>query len=163
RYGHTSSSTPFPYTTLFRSMVALGPMADMVNEFEAAYRKQFSFLMPGKPLIVEAVSVEVIASGGVHEEQELDRRKPGKPVESIRVFTGGKWHAAPLYEREDLGAGQRIDGPAVIAEAHATTVVEPEWRATVTSLNHLVLERIQERKSHVALGTRVDPVMLEVF
>src|SRR2546421_358667 len=39
-------------------MVALGPMADMVNEFEAAYRKQFSFLMPGKPLIVEAVSVE---------------------------------------------------------------------------------------------------------
>src|SRR5438046_3977232 len=42
-------------------MVALGPVADMVNEFEAAYRKQFSFLMPGKPLIVEAVSVEVIA------------------------------------------------------------------------------------------------------
>ena len=144
-------------------MVALGPMADMVNEFEAAYRKQFSFLMPGKPLIVEAVSVEAIASGGVHEEQELDRKNPGKPVESIRVFTGGKWREAPLYWREDLGAGQRIDGPAVIAEANATTVVEPEWRATVTSLNHLVLERIKERKSHVALGTRVDPVMLEVF
>jgi len=144
-------------------MVALGPMADMVNEFEAAYRKQFSFLMPGKPLIVEAVSVEAIASGGVHEEQEIDRKNPGKPVESIRVFTGGKWREAPLYWREDLGAGQRIDGPAVIAEANATTVVEPEWRATVTSLNHLVLERIKERKSHVALGTRVDPVMLEVF
>jgi 5-oxoprolinase (ATP-hydrolysing) len=79
------------------------------------------------------------------------------------VFTGGKWHAAPLYRREDLGAGQRIDGPAVIAEANATTVVEPEWRATVTSLNHLLLERIKERKTHVALGTRVDPVMLEIF
>src|SRR3989449_11322588 len=90
-------------------------------------------------------------------------KKPGKPVEGIRVFTGGKWHAAPLYRREDLGAGQRIDGPAVIAEANATTVVEPEWRATVTSLNHLVLERIKERKTHVALGTRVDPVMLEGF
>jgi 5-oxoprolinase (ATP-hydrolysing) len=144
-------------------IVALGPMADMVARFEAAYRKQFSFLMPGKPLIVEAVSVEVIASGGVHEEQEVDRKTPGKPVESIRVFTGGKWHAAPLYRREDLGAGQRIDGPAVIAEANATTVVEPEWRATVTSLNHLLLERIKERKTHVALGTRVDPVMLEIF
>src|SRR6266480_3953522 len=144
-------------------MVALGPMADMVNEFEAAYRKQFSFLMPGKPLIVEAVSVEAIASGGVHEEQEIDRKNPGKPVESIRVFTGGKWREVPLYWREDLGAGQRIDGPAVIAEANATTVVEPEWRATVTSLNHLVLERIKERKSHVALGTQIDPVMLEIF
>src|SRR6266851_3387770 len=144
-------------------VVALGPIADMVAQFEAAYRKQFSFLMPGKSLIVEAVSVEVIASGGVHEEQEVDRKKAGKPVESIRVFTGGKWHPAPLYRREDLGAGQRIDGPAVIAEANATTVVEPEWRATVTSLNHLVLERIRERKTHVALGTRVDPVMLEIF
>ena len=144
-------------------MVALGPMADMVNEFEAAYRKQFSFLMPGKPLIVEAVSVEVIASGGVHEEQELGRKKPGKPVEGIRVFTGGKWHAAPLYRREDLGAGQRIDGPAVIAEANATTVVEPEWRATVTPLNHLVLDRVQARRAQTAIGTQVDPVMLEIF
>src|SRR6267143_400935 len=144
-------------------IVALGPMADMVARFEAAYRKQFSFLMPGKPLIVEAVSVEVIASGSVHEEQEVDRKKPGKPVESIGVFTGGKWHAAPLYRREDLGAGERIEGPAIIAEAHATTVVEPEWRATVTSLNHLLLERIKERRTRVAIGTRVDPVMLEIF
>src|SRR3989441_10972509 len=144
-------------------MVALGPVADMVAQFEAAYRKQFSFLMPSKPLIVEAVSVEVIASGGVHEEQEVDRKKPGKPVEGIRVFTGGKWHAAPLYRREDLGAGQRIDGPAVIAEANATTVVEPEWRGAGTSFDHLVLERIIERRTHVALGTRVDPVMLEIF
>src|SRR5207244_3355696 len=117
----------------------------------AAYRKQFSFLMPGKPLIVEAVSVEVIASGGVHEEREVDGKKPGNPVESIRVFTGGKWHAAPLYRREDLGAGQRIDGPAVIAEAHATTVVEPEWRATLTPLNHLVLDRVQSRRAQTVI------------
>src|SRR5467141_2643843 len=144
-------------------IVALGPVAGMVAQFEAAYRKQFSFLMPGKPLIVEAVSVEVIAPGGVHEEQEVDRKNPGKPVESIRVFTGGKWHAAPLYRREDLGAGQRIDGPAVIAEANATTVVEPEWRATVTPLNHLVLDRVQARRAQTAIGTQVDPVMLEIF
>src|SRR5437667_4141815 len=89
-------------------MVALGPKADQVNEFVAAYRKQFSFLMPGKPLIVEAVSVEAIASGGVHEEQEIDRKNPGKPVESIRVFTAGKWREAPLYWREYLAAGQLI-------------------------------------------------------
>ena len=144
-------------------IVALGPVAEMVAQFEAAYRKQFSFLMPGKSLIVEAVSVEVIASGGVHEEQELDRKKPGKPVEGIRVFTGGKWHAAPLYRREDLGAGQRIDGPAVIAEANATTVVEPEWRAIVTPLNHLVLDRVEARRAQTAIGTQIDPVMLEIF
>ena len=45
--------------------------------------------------------------------------------------------------REDLGAGSHIDGPAIVAEANATTVVEPEWRATVTPLNHLILRRVQ--------------------
>jgi 5-oxoprolinase (ATP-hydrolysing) len=144
-------------------IVALGSVTDMVAQFEAAYRKQFSFLMPGKSLIVEAVSVEAIAAGEVHEEQEVDKRKPGKPVETVRMFTLGKWREAPLYRREDLGPGARIEGPAIIAEANATTMVEPEWRAIVTPLNHLVLNRVQARRAQTAIGTQVDPVMLEIF
>ena len=81
----------------------------------------------------------------------------------IRMFTGGRWHEAPLYRREELGPGSRIDGPAIIAEANATTVVEPEWHATITTLNHLVLERSTPRKTRAAVGTTVDPVMLEIF
>src|SRR2546428_6280586 len=144
-------------------IVALGPIADMLSQFEAAYRKQFSFLMPGKPLIVEAVSAEAIASGEVHEERKVDQKKPGKPVETVRMFTLGRWREAPLYRREDLGPGERIEGPAIIAEANATTVVEPEWRATVTPLNHMVLDRVQARRWQTAIGTQVDPVMLEIF
>jgi 5-oxoprolinase (ATP-hydrolysing) len=41
--------------------------------------------------------------------------------------------------------------------------VEPEWRATVTGLDHLVLERVTPRRTASAVGTRVDPVMLEIF
>ena len=44
-------------------VVTLGPVADMLAQFETAYRKQFSFLMPGRALIAEAVSVEAIAAG----------------------------------------------------------------------------------------------------
>ena len=144
-------------------IVTLGPLAAMAGEFEAAYRKQFSFLMPDKPLIVEAVSVEAIAPGEVRHEETLSARAPGSPAEIVRMFTGGKWRDAPLYRREALGAGQRIEGPAIIAEANATTVVEPEWRASVTRLNHVLLERVSPRKHRVALGTRVDPVRLEIF
>ncbi|TMH87883.1 MAG: 5-oxoprolinase [Betaproteobacteria bacterium] len=143
--------------------VALGPMADMVAGFEAAYRKQFSFLMPGKPLIVEAVSVEAIAPGEVHVEEKIGESSDAKPVETVRMFTLGEWRAAPLYRREDLGPGKRIEGPAIIAEAHATTVVEPEWHAIVTALNHVVLQRSKPREARAALGTSVDPVMLEIF
>jgi 5-oxoprolinase (ATP-hydrolysing) len=144
-------------------VVSLAPLARMRAEFEAAYRQQFSFLMPGRALVVEAVSVEAIARGeDVHEEISRER-KSGNPLESVRMFSGGKWHEAPLYRREDLAPGQRVDGPAIIAEANATTVVEPEWRATVTPMNHLVLERTKEKSRKAAIGTQVDPVRLELF
>jgi 5-oxoprolinase (ATP-hydrolysing) len=144
-------------------VVTLGSLADMLAQFEAAYRKQFSFLMPGKALIAEAVSVEALAAGQAIAERPAPPKPAGAPAETVRIFTGGAWRAAPLYRREDLAPGQRIEGPAIIAEANATTVVEPEWRASVTPLDHLVLERVKPRKSHRAIGTQVDPVMLEIF
>jgi 5-oxoprolinase (ATP-hydrolysing) len=144
-------------------VVTLGSLADMQAQFEAAYRKQFSFLMPGKALVAEAVSVEALAAGQAIAEHPAPPKPAGAPAETVRIFSGGAWRAAPLYKREDLAPGQRIDGPAVIAEANATTVVEPEWRASVTALDHLVLERAVQRKNATAIGTRVDPVMLEIF
>ncbi|HXU41762.1 MAG TPA: hydantoinase B/oxoprolinase family protein [Burkholderiales bacterium] len=143
--------------------VMLGSVAEMTAQFEAAYRKQFSFLMPGRKLVAEALSVEAIARGEEISEQAGSRKPPASAVERVRVFSAGRWHEAPLYRREELAAGQKIDGPAIIAEANATTVVEPEWRATVTNLDHLVLERTKERSSGKAVGTSVDPVMLEIF
>src|SRR5262249_22818834 len=74
--------------------------------------------------------------------------------------------ATPLYVRADTRPGDSIDGPAIIAEANATTVVEPGWRATVTERDHLVLKRITPRPLRQAAGvhdTRVDPVLLEIF
>ena len=137
---------------------------EMAQLFEAAYRKQFSFLMQGRALIVESISVEGVARGAVFNESPVERTIPNaSPVARVRMFSGGRWRDAPLFRREDLGPGERLDGPAIIAEANATTVVEPEWRAEVTRLDHLVLERIFPRKRSDALGTDVDPVMLEIF
>jgi 5-oxoprolinase (ATP-hydrolysing) len=143
--------------------VALGPLADMTAQFEAAYRKQFSFLMPGRGLVAEAVSVEAVAPSEAVSEPSPEKGSPASPLETVRMFSGGKWHEAPLYRREALAPGQRIDGPAIIAEANATTVVEPEWRASVTALNHLILERAHAKSRRAAVGTTVDPVRLEIF
>jgi 5-oxoprolinase (ATP-hydrolysing) len=143
--------------------VPLGTPAEMTARFEAAYRKQFSFLMPGRALIVEALSVEAVGGGEPFHEQPARRKEHGKPLETSRMFSGGRWHDAPLYRREDLAPGQRIEGPAIIAEANATTVVEPEWRAEITPLDHLLLQRTTARKNLAAIGTSVDPVMLEIF
>jgi hypothetical protein len=50
-----------------------------------------------------------------------------------------------------------------VAEANATTVVEPGWQAQVTPADQMVLERVVPRETRVALGTQADPVMLEIF
>jgi 5-oxoprolinase (ATP-hydrolysing) len=145
-------------------LVPLGTPAEMTGRFEAAYRKQFSFLMPGKALIAEALSVEATGGGEVFEENHpLEKTREADPAETVRMFTGGRWHDTPVYRREELAPGQSIEGPAIIAEANATTVVEPEWRAKVTALNHLLLERTREKRKSSAIGTSVDPVMLEIF
>jgi len=65
--------------------------------------------------------------------------------------------------REDLRPGDVIPGPAIIAEKNATTVVEPGWEAVLTALDHLVLDRRIPRSVTYAVGTSVDPVLLEVF
>jgi 5-oxoprolinase (ATP-hydrolysing) len=59
--------------------------------------------------------------------------------------------------------GDRVQGPAIIAEKNATNIVEPGWQAQVTPLNHLVLKRVAARPERKAMGTDADPVMLEIF
>jgi 5-oxoprolinase (ATP-hydrolysing) len=143
--------------------VPFGAPAEMQRAFEEAYRRQFSFVMPERPLVAEAVSVEALVRGEVFGEQIMSRGGTADPVETVRMFTGGRWHETPLYRREDLAPGTRIEGPAIVAEATATTVVEPGWGARVSDLNHLILERTLPRENRAALGTRADPVMLEIF
>ncbi len=147
-------------------VVAYGARDEMVRAFEAAYRTRYSFLMPDRGLIIEAVSVEAVGGSDAFAEPAPDsapRTGPPQPADTVDVFTGGRRHRTSVFRCEALRPGDRIDGPAVIAEANATTVVEPGWRAEVTRLDHLVLERVAPRPRTTAIGTNVDPVMLEIF
>ena len=146
-------------------IVPFGTLEQIESGFEAAYRQRFAFLMQGKGLVIEAVSVESVIAGdapaeprhATHEPREVPRR------ETVRMYSGGQWHDAALVVREDLQPGDLIPGPAIIAEKNATTVVEPGWEANLTALDHLVLDRRAERAIKFAAGTTVDPVLLEVF
>ena len=146
-------------------VVPFGDLTSIQAGFEAAYRQRFAFLMQGKRLVVEAVSVEAVVAGDApheprhetHEPREVPRR------ETVRMYSGGQWFDAALVVREDLRPGDVVPGPAIIAEKNATTVVEPGWEAVLSALDHLVLDRRVPRNVSYAVGTTVDPVLLEVF
>jgi len=143
---------------------------DIVRAFEAGYRQRFAFLMPGRPLVIEAVSVEAVGPGepqGLAEgaaAQSSPTIEPHRPQPEARVpMHSGQWREAGLYVREQLSPGAVIDGPAIVAERNATTVVEPGWQARLGAGGAMELVRVQPREARHAIGTEADPVMLEVF
>ncbi|MGD8711080.1 MAG: hydantoinase B/oxoprolinase family protein, partial [Ectothiorhodospiraceae bacterium] len=134
--------------------------------FETEHRRQFGFLMPNKALVVSAATVELVGeSGALSDEPELPLRERGEPEVLARVetFMAGESHDTPVYDRERLQPGDRIRGPAVVRDPVSTIVAEPGWEAHVTTKNHLIMERVEALPGRVAVGTEVDPVMLEVF
>jgi len=141
--------------------VELASLAEMRAAFEDAYRRQFSFLMD-KPVVIEAVTVEVISPTRSSPPLTPAQPSAGEPVEAS-MFTEGCWRRVPLVRREELAPGGTVDGPAIIAEANATTVVEPGWRAEVTERLDLVLTRVTPRPDAALVAAEADPVMLEIF
>jgi 5-oxoprolinase (ATP-hydrolysing) len=138
----------------------------MQAQFEAAYRKRYSFLMQSKALIVEAVSVEAVGKSDAPSEtvEPAPRRVSGlMPHAVVPMYSGGKWRQTSLYQRSATRIGDIVKGPAIIAEANATTIVEAGWQAEVSLHDHLVLRRIAALPELRAIGTTADPVMLEIF
>ena len=165
RYEGTDTALPVP----------LGPLPQMLADFERSYRQFFSFLMRDKAIIAEAVSVELAAPSAPLAAPVLADPAGGPPGQpprpgqegggeaSVLLYSGGGWTRARLARRRDLRTGERVAGPALIVEDFATTVVEPGWRAELTGRGDLLLTRVEARPGRAAAGTAVDPVMLEIF
>ena len=143
----------------------LTSLAKMKSTFEGAHKAQFGFIDRTKELVIEAVSVEAVGGGATFKEKshKVTRAKLPQPARRTRFFSGGKWHRALVYTRDTLAPGHKINGPAIVIEPHQTVVVEHGWRAELTAKDHLVLRRVQKLARMRAVGTKADPVMLEVF
>lgn len=155
RYAGSDSSLP----------VDLDTIDAMTVQFNRRHQRRFGFTDPDKEIIVAALQVEAIG--------EVEAACPACVPKSVAaasqvhavfdVVMGDESFHTPFYLREQLAEGQEITGPAVIIEATGTIVIEPDWRARLTPRNEIVLERYRPLPERVAIGTSVDPVMLEIF
>ncbi|MBB2684598.1 hydantoinase B/oxoprolinase family protein (plasmid) [Rhizobium sophoriradicis] len=144
--------------------VAFGPQEEMVQVFAIAHKKQFGFIFEDRPVVVDSIEVEGIG-GGANIEETVTRAEAFVPraLRTTRIFSGGAWHEAGIFERGALKPGAIIKGPALVIEPHQTIVVEPGWQARLTGHDHIVLTREIALARNAAIGTNADPVMLEVF
>ena len=158
RYAGTDTALVLP--------VSLGAngLARLQRAFEKAHRARFGFIDKTKALVLEAVSVEAVGGAAKFAERATLRNANLTPAvaKHSRFYSGGAWHAAPVYVRSEIGRA-RLSGPALLIEPHQTIVIEPGWQAQITAKNHVVLSRTQPRAARHASGTRADPVLLEIF
>jgi len=146
-------------------VVPFGSIGSMQQAFESTYSKRFGFNYKNRACVVESVSVEALGKTGMVEESpaNINEHSSADPVEQLQMYSAGQFRQTPLYLREAICPGATIVGPAVIIETTSTTVIEPGWSGVVNRFNHLILTRREEVCRTTAIGTDVDPVMLEIF
>jgi len=145
-------------------IASFGSTADIQSSFETAHRQRYGFVVPEKPLIVDSVSVEAIGrSEHVDDPILAVGDKDAAPRATVPFHAEGREYQAPVFDRAQLRPGQMVEGPAIILDPTSTTVVEPGWRAIANDRGHLILDRAVAVLRRPAIGTAVDPVMLEIF
>ena len=142
--------------------VPFGNQADMTKAFEAAHKQRFGFVPQSADLIIEILSAEAIGETG--ETVKLDPDTSGTtPSQTTQMWSGNARHDAPVVDRTQMRKGDVVQGPAILTEPTGTNILESGWRAECIACGCLVLTRNSPLARTEAIGTKVDPVMLEVF
>ena len=143
--------------------VDFGAEAELRTRFDAAHTARFGFSADERELLIEALAVEAIGGAETTPDAHAPGHVSADPIDRVVTTTGYKALETLLYDRDHMPPGQKIDGPAIIKERTATTVVEPGWQAELNRWGHLILTRAAARKTREAVGAKADPVLLEVF
>jgi 5-oxoprolinase (ATP-hydrolysing) len=144
--------------------------------FVAEHKRQFSFIMPGRDVLVEDVRVRATAKSPSIEpifmlSKHLSDFSPApvsskKAVDTVKMYFANGWSTAPLYTLGTLSPGDVVAGPATILDNTQTIVVSPTAKAIILE-RHVVIEldqnsTVTESQSNKEDRT-VDPVQLSVM
>ena len=110
------------------------------ERFHAAHEQRYGYRMDDEP--VELVNLRLVATVPV-EKPELDEpAAQGEAVSERREANfDGEWLEVPVYDRERMGEGSGVEGPAIVEFKESTCVVRPGWGGSVDGVGTLILER----------------------
>jgi N-methylhydantoinase A len=127
---------------LARSADSVDPEA-IVRDFHVQYEKRYGLGTTNTAAPVEALSWEVRAAAPSVTPALPERpASSAAPAEKSRrdVYFRGGFHPTPVYDRESLSNGTRIQGPAIIEAPDTTILVNPGQTVTMDRFANLILE-----------------------
>lgn len=119
----------------------VGSIAALVSAFHAQHEREYNFRRDDAPVDLYRLNLRAI---GVVPKAALREHTPGdrriEPRERrLAWFEGPDPVDTPVYWREDLQAGSRLAGPAIVEQLDATTVVPPDVAAEVDRFLNIVM------------------------
>jgi 5-oxoprolinase (ATP-hydrolysing) len=148
--------------------VSWGERDTIVSDFQASHTQLFGFEPGQRGLILDsvAVSAEGTPLGGP-SQLELGARDRVEAAGKARIYDRGCWHDVPVYQLQNMGAGAKVTGPALIMDPNQTIVVDGGWSGARDWTGLLVLKRSADAtrtaNASGAASTDYDPITLELF
>ncbi|WP_146430900.1 hydantoinase B/oxoprolinase family protein [Blastopirellula retiformator] len=142
------------------------PLADLAERYHQEHERRYGYCRRQQQIELVAARVEAIAQERRDDKlSEPGERTSPQPTGEVTVSFAGKDWSTPTYQREQLATGAVIEGPALVAERLATTVIDPGWSAEVWSGGELIVRRSADAGSEVAAidADVADPILLEII
>ena len=117
------------------------PEVPVEEAFAVAYRALFGYAPEGRGMELESVHVAAASRPAEPEPPLPEPALFDAPAPTTRRAWFDGWRQVPAHDREALASGARFAGPALVFEAHATTVVPAGWAGHVDGAGGLLLTR----------------------
>jgi len=135
-----------PLEGLFAERLTMKSLAAARERFDERHARIHGHAAKERP--VEVVSYRLRLRVAVPKYSPRAEAAPARPqpIESARKGTrrislNGAMIDATLYERDRIAVGAHFEGPTIVEQFDATTVIPPGWRAHVDAERNLILTR----------------------
>jgi N-methylhydantoinase A len=124
----------------FELTVEADSLEKLEDRFHAAHEQRYGYRMEDES--VELVNLRLIATVTV-EKPKLEEPPAEGEAESGRREANfdGEWQEVPVLDREKMGKGSEVAGPAIVEFKESTCVVRPGWRGEIDGVGTLILEK----------------------
>jgi N-methylhydantoinase A len=119
----------------------IGSMEAVIDAFHTLHEREYNFRRDDAPVDIYRINLSAI---GVTPKAEMAEHQlvdfPPQPKEHRTTWFDGKAYAdTPIYQREEMKAGQKVAGPAIIEQFDSTTVVIPGSTAEIDRFLNIII------------------------
>ncbi len=127
----------------FELTVEADDLTKLEDRFHTAHEQRYGYRMEDEA--VELVNLRLIATVPVSKPDLSESEASGNPeAERRQANFDGQWMEVPVMDREEMGVGSEVAGPAIVEFREATFVVRPGWHGKVDGVGTIVMEKTDE-------------------